>query len=203
MVFIASHWTPESDLDVPIFSNCDEVELRLNGELMERIGGPPSPATPHLPHSPFSFHLPRFIAGTLEATGLIAGKVCCVHRIATPGAVAKLVLVHDGDEDGDFASVNEPDLLLVHAELRDADGMLCVGETSEVEFSVSDDVCLAGPVRVPAEAGIASSVLFLPRGVRAFTISAFCPQQSILSDCRSVFRGDEAIPESAGTPLVI
>lgn len=201
MVFIASHWTPQSDLLVPVFSNCDEVELRLNGELVQRLKGPSNSTTPHLPYPPFVFKLTRFVAGTLEATGRIAGEVRCVHRIATPEVVAKLMLVFDGD--GDLAPANEPDLLLVHAELRDAAGTLCVNETAEVEVAVTGDTRLIGPNRVCAEAGVASAVVAVSRGARTFAIEARCPHATNLSDKRILSRGDEAISEGAGDRLVV
>lgn len=196
VVFIASHWTPQSSLSVLVFSNCDEVELRLDGQLVKRMGRISPSATPHLPHPPFLFNLGEFKAGTLEATGWIAGAACCVHRVATPGPVATLVLAFDGD--GDLAPASEPDVLLVHAELRDAAGVLCVTETGEVEFAVSGgEARIVGPALAPAEAGIASAVVAVPRGAGIFSISARCAGNSALSDRRSVSRSGDAVPEPA------
>jgi beta-galactosidase len=191
MVFIASHWTSQSDLNVPVFSNCDEVELRLDGRQIERIARRPSSATPHLPHPPFMFHVAEFRTGTLEATGWLAGKACCVHRVATPGDVAELALVFDGD--GDLAPSSEPDLLLVHAELRDAAGSLCVNETSEVEFAVTGDARVVGPARANAEAGIASVVVAVPRGAEIFSVNVRSIPMPRLSDRRMASRRDDHV----------
>ena len=67
MVFIASYWTPESSTDVRVFSNCDEVELRLNGTLVERRGPDEDRLSTHIKHPPFTFQLNRFEPGALEA----------------------------------------------------------------------------------------------------------------------------------------
>lgn len=159
-VFIASHWLPDSHLRVPVFTNCETVELRLNGELVPAPERRVMAATQSLPHAPVHFELPRFVPGVLEATGYVDGKPRCTHRVATPGPPVALVL-HVGDwgvkpPDGD------PDLLIVHAMLRDARGTLCVTESRAITFAVEGAARLLGPATLAAEAGIASTVVVVP-----------------------------------------
>lgn len=94
MVFIASYNASEkyvsSTSDIMVFSNCDEVRLYRNGKKIgtqtraERTpfyqsivekGGSPA----------FVFNAGGYEAGTLEAEGVIGGKVVARHRVTTPG----------------------------------------------------------------------------------------------------------------------
>ena len=60
VVFIASHWTATSSLRVPVFSNCEEVELTLNGRSLSRQRPAQTALTQRLPHPPFYFDLPEY-----------------------------------------------------------------------------------------------------------------------------------------------
>jgi beta-galactosidase len=172
-VFIASHWTAASELAIPVFSNCAEVELRLNGTVIARQRPARTAQTQYLPHPPFMFQLPRFVPGILEAVGYCDGRPCASHRVATPGEAARLTVGLDGLEIS--AADMEPDLLCAHAELRDARGTLCIGETVQVSFSLSGDAVLLGPLTVAAEAGIASIAVRVPAGSAGFVLHAFSP----------------------------
>jgi len=160
MVYIASHWTPASDLRVLIFGNCEEVELRLNGALVGRHQPARAWMTQYLPHPPFVFDLPAFVPGVLEAVGYSAGRAAASHRVATPGAPARLELVFDTVDIS--AGPGEPDVIIAHAQLLDGTGTLCVEEQMPVLFSLEGSAELAGPTLVVTEAGVASTVLRIP-----------------------------------------
>ncbi|HEX2862757.1 MAG TPA: glycoside hydrolase family 2 TIM barrel-domain containing protein, partial [Lacunisphaera sp.] len=170
VVFIASHWLPTSALSVPVFSNCDRVELRLNGEPVAGPAKRKTAFTQHLPHPPFFFELPRFIPGTLEVTGYLNGRARCAHRVTTPDVPVALNL--HVDDLGIRPAAGDPDLVMAHAEVRDAGGTLCVTSADEIEFSTDGDVQPIGPNRVAAEAGIASAVLRIPPDGRGFILRA-------------------------------
>lgn len=170
VVFIASHWLPTSDVVVPVFSNCDHVELRLNGELVAGADKRETVFTQNLPHPPFFFELPRFVPGTLEVTGYLGGCASCSHRVTTPGDPAVLDLHVD-----DLAirpAADEPDLVIAHAAIRDAQGMLCVTAVDEIDFYADGAVQFVGPSCVAAEAGIASVVLRMPARGRGYLLRA-------------------------------
>jgi beta-galactosidase len=168
VVFIASHWTTSSSLTIPVFTNCDEVELRLNGTLIARRAPARDETTAHLPHPPCVFQLPAFSAGVLEATGYLAGKLATSHRIATPGPAWRVEV--EIDLCGITGRADASDVLLAHARVLDRDGTLCVGETPLFTFSVDGGASIVGPSAVQAEAGIASVVLHLPPACSPFTL---------------------------------
>jgi beta-galactosidase len=172
MVFIASHWTPASDLRVLVYSNCEEVSLRLDGRLLERKAPSSTWMSQYLPHPPFVFDLPRFTAGTLEATGYVGAQAVVNHRVSTPGAAVSLEIVVD--DLGISPGSDEADVVIAHGRIRDAQGELCIAETGTMKFSLEGAGELAGPTRIEAEAGIASTVLRLaPAAVaRGFTLRA-------------------------------
>jgi beta-galactosidase len=172
VVFIASHWTPASSLRVIVFSNVEEVSLYLNGRLIGRHRPAQTCFTQHLPHPPSFFDLPCFEPGRLEAIGFQAGQPVAIHVIATPRDFSKLEIV--ADDLAIAAPLTEPDLILVHARLRDSHGTLCIGEVSPVEFEVSGAV-VVGPSHRAAEAGIASIAIRLPPDVATFTVRARVP----------------------------
>jgi beta-galactosidase len=172
VVFIASHWTVASDLRVLVYSNCEEVELSLDGRSLGRKRPDAAWMSQHLPHPPFVFDLPRFMPGTLLATGFVGNLPCASHCVSTPSAPAVIEVVVD---DLDVAAGDgEADVVIVNAFIRDASGALCIEETGTVTFAVDGDGALAGPTQVAAEAGVASTVLRLaPEAkVRGFTLRA-------------------------------
>lgn len=169
-VFIASHWLPGSDLRVLVFSNCDEVELSLNGAIVARQKPSRTWMTQFLPHPPFVFDVPHFLTGTLEAKGWVGGKLVARHAVSTPGAPAQLEL--RVDRAGVETVAGCTDVLFAHAAVRDAQGNLCVEDTSVVTFSLLGQGEILGPQRVEAEAGIASIVLRLPAGSTQFALQA-------------------------------
>ena len=159
VVFIASHWTVSSDLRVLVYSNCDEIELQLDGRSLGRKRPDSAWMSQHLPHPPFVFDLPRFTPGTLEAIGFIGNQPCSTHRVSTPGAPATLELVID--TSGIPLAADDTDVIIANAFIRDGRGTLCIEETGTLSFSTSGPASLAGPAQVNAEAGIGSNVLRL------------------------------------------
>ncbi len=189
VVFIASHWTAGSDLRVPVFSNCEAIELRLNGAILARQPVDRAAHSQHLPHPPFFFDLDRFSAGTLEAHGLIGGRSVCVHRVTTPGPATGLRLTCE--DEATIPAAGEPDVLIAHAELRDAQGALCVGDTSPLEFAVNGAATLLGARIVRAEAGIASVVLQVPGNAPPFTLRVRSTCDDRFAATRRFGRGQE------------
>jgi beta-galactosidase len=154
---------------VAVFSNCDEVELYLNGALVSRSPKTESSLTQHLPHPPYFFELAEFVPGTLEAIGFIKGNRCAIHCVSTPGKAASLSL--SVDDMGIFPDANESDVLIAHARILDSQGTLCIGEDAAITFSI-DGASLLGSNTVDAEAGIASVVVHLPPESAGFTLRA-------------------------------
>lgn len=154
MVFIASEWTAESSPTVRVFSNCEQVELRLNGAAIERRAPDRDRVSTHLPHPPFTFRLDRFTAGTLEAVGLLGGRDVARHTVRTPGAVERMDV--SVDFRGRAIDPAGKDVVFVRAELRDAAGALVSSAWENVAFGATGGVRLVGANPFSSEAGIAS-----------------------------------------------
>lgn len=157
MVFIASHWTPASSLAVRVFSNCEEVVLRLDGELLDRRLPDRDRLSTHLAHPPFTFSLDRFQPGVLEAIGLIGGAEAASHRIRTPGPAEQVVL--SLDESGRAFAAEDRDIALLRAELRDAHGTTVPDAWENVAFGATGAITLVGANPFSSDAGIASVLL--------------------------------------------
>lgn len=162
MVFIASHWTPASNPRVLVFSNCERVELLLNGKSLGQQTPLFAEGTRHLPHPPFLFELGQFQAGRLEALGFVGSELCARHAVNTPGTVSRLDL--SVAWKGLKAGPEDPELVFVHARLLDAGGTLCVEDTRLVSLEAAGAE-IVGPARMPAEAGVASFLLRLQAGI--------------------------------------
>ncbi|WP_205702980.1 sugar-binding domain-containing protein [Botryobacter ruber] len=127
---LVSDWTP-TDFDtydeahVTIFSNCDEVELFLNGK---SLGTRPKPAN----DSPRNWTL-TFEKGTIKAVGRNKGKEVAVHELKTAGEPARIVVTADKKKLAhDFEDVS-----YVTATVVDANGIPCPNATPKISFSLT------------------------------------------------------------------
>ncbi len=153
-VFIASYWTPESTPDVRVFSNCEQVELRRDGEVVERRAPDADRISTRLPHPPFTFHLGVFRPGTLEAIGYIDGRAVARHAVRTPEAPARLELRLD--EGGRPFAVEGKDVAFLRATLLDAWGTPVTSAWENVFFGATGEVELVGANPFSSEAGTSS-----------------------------------------------
>ncbi len=154
MVWIASEWTPASPADVRVFSNCGEVELRLNGRVIERRRPDRDRMSAHLAHPPFTFRLGRFTPGALEAVGFVGGREMARHTVRTPGPVARMSL--EIDLAGAPHARAAKDVLFCHAALRDAAGTVAAAAGENVAFGATGGITLVGANPFATDAGIAS-----------------------------------------------
>jgi len=156
MIFIANYWTDSSTTNVTIYTNCDQVELRLNGQLLENGGKETNENTAHLIRPPFIFAIEQFTPGRLEAIGFIKGKsVVRTHRL-TPNKLADHLEIK---VDLSEKSVTTNDVVFVYAYIYDANNTLLSQANDLVQFSCFQQVLLIGQNPVHAENGIASILL--------------------------------------------
>lgn len=178
VVHLATFWTPrESPSQVVVFSNCDEVELRLNGRRIARQTpdqGPDTPYRPdhnwgegpahpfdggnaqHLTHPPFTFTGLDFEPGELHAIGDLAGAVVAEDRVATPGEPAALEL--QADLEGVPLATN--DAVFIHARILDAAGEpVPIDNHTVVAIELAGPARLVSPSEVTAVGGVASFML--------------------------------------------
>ncbi|MDY0973526.1 glycoside hydrolase family 2 TIM barrel-domain containing protein [Massilia sp. CFBP9012] len=162
MVFIASYWQANSNPRVRVFSNAQEVELRLNGKPVGRQKSTPSGTHPRLAHPPLEFDTGGFAPGELVALAYAGGRVVAEHRVRTPQQPTTLAL----ELDDVNVPVVEGDLVFLRARLRDANGTTVPATGTEVAFSGIEGAQIVGSHVVATEAGIAS-VLVRVTGPRA------------------------------------
>ena len=158
MIHIATYWTPNSPLDVTVFSNCDEVTLYLNDVLVARQKPTINENSDKLNHSPFIFKVAKFTAGSLRAEGFIKGQKVVSTVVKTPETATKIELSYDVSSKA--INPNNPDVVFVYAKITDANGTIIPDATSEVTFALSEgNAALIGANPVKAEAGIATILL--------------------------------------------
>jgi beta-galactosidase len=170
MVFIASDWTSASATDVRVFSNCDEVALRLDGRLLERKGPDRDRMSTRLAHPPFTFRTGGFRAGTLEAVGYVAGRQAARHVVRTPGAIDRLTLGFD--LSGRRWDRERKDVIFCHASLRDAHGTVVPDAWENVAFGVTGGATLVGANPFSSDAGIASILVQIEPGAAPASVHA-------------------------------
>ena len=129
-------WTPSNpsphDEQVEVYSNCDEVELFLNGR---SLGAKSQPAD----LSPRSWSVP-YSAGTLRAVGRDGGRVVAESDLTTAGAPARIQLSADCSR----LAAGWNHIATVTALVTDAHGVPVPDASNEITFSTS------GPGRVVA-----------------------------------------------------
>jgi beta-galactosidase len=157
MVYIASYWTENSSNDIRVFSNCEEVELLLNGKSIEKMKAVRDEYSSQLAYPPFVFDVEDFEPGTLSAKGYIDGKEVAVHEVSTPGKASQIIL--EADLSGIPISKNTADVIFVYARICDENGTTIPDATNLVQFTIEGEGELIGENPVKAEAGIATILL--------------------------------------------
>jgi beta-galactosidase len=133
-----SDWTPADpdtydDARVQVYSNCDEVEIFLNGKSRGVRTRPADNASPRVWQMTFE-------KGVLKAVARNGGQVVATQELRTAGAPAGISLSADQDSIGD----NWDDLSIVRATVVDAGGVPCPAADNPISFSVSGAGRLAG-----------------------------------------------------------
>ena len=157
MLFIANYWNNPSDSTVKIYSNCQQVELLLDGQSIAKQQPDTGKNANNLNHAPFTFHLPAYKAGKLTAVGYINGQPVITEGRATPGTAYKIVL--KADTSGKLLQAGKNDAIFVYAYITDANGTVVPDATNAIKFSVNGVAGIIGDTDVNAEAGISSILL--------------------------------------------
>jgi beta-galactosidase len=136
LVYISPDWDrPESAIGKQIivraFSNCDQVELLLNGK---SLGVRAMPKGTYL-----DWKVP-YAPGTLLAQGYDGGRIAASYTLHTPGAPATLRITADVHK----LQANGEDIAPIEAALLDADGNVVSNAETDLDFTVSGNGSLAG-----------------------------------------------------------
>jgi beta-galactosidase len=170
MVYIANNWQKNSPLDVRIFSNCEEVELFLNGKNLGRQKPDQNRISKNLNHPPFTFFINKFEEGKLEAKGYIDGELVTSHTVQTPGIPSKIKIVIDTDIEHLQKEAN--DVFFVRAHVTDSNGTVIPNYSGKIRFKVDGDAELIGENPTNAIAGIASIVVKTSVNIKDIKITA-------------------------------
>jgi beta-galactosidase len=168
MVRIASDWTSASTPDLRVFTNAEEVELRLNGQPIGRRRPERDRISRHIAHPPVHFFTGGFAPGTLEAIAYIGGREVARHAVTTPGTPARVCVAVD--DAG--VPVGTWDLVFLRAHILDAGGVPASGARDRVRFTAGNGWQIVGPAEAEAEAGIASVLVRAPSVAAAGSFTA-------------------------------
>ncbi len=204
MIFIANEWSQRpSPAKVVVFSNCQEVELQLNGKTIKRQKPDSGPDTPyskgkaanletvgdtsdasggnpfdggnctHLDHPPFTFNGIDYQPGTLKAIGYIDGQPVATYEVKTAGAPATIKI--DFATDAIDVTANGSDTIFVHASVLDANGTIVPSANNLITFKVTGPAKWIGINPLKAEAGIATVLLEAGDSAGKITVTAQSP----------------------------
>jgi beta-galactosidase len=157
MLFIANYWQEAIDTVVKIYSNCDEVELLLNGKAFGRQRPDKDDYSTNLKHPPFTFHLSSFTPGVMTAIGYIKSRKAVQQTVHTPGTPATIIL--RADDSGKDLKAGQNDVVFIYADIVDKNGTVLHKATDRVEFTVQGEAAIIGSYFVMAEAGTATILL--------------------------------------------
>jgi beta-galactosidase len=157
MVKIATYWTEKSPTEVKVYSNCDEVELYLNDELVSKQKPANDKFSTHLMHPPFVFKIEKFVPGTLKAMGYSGDEMVVEDIVKTPGIATAINI--DVDFSSKPLSADFPDVVFVYSSIVDENGTIIPDAATLVTFSIEGEAGLIGENPAPAKAGIAAILL--------------------------------------------
>ena len=128
---MASHWTfPQLEgetVEIKVFSNCEEVELRLNGESLGRK------KLADFADRMISWKDVAYAPGKLQAVGYVDGKPTCNHDLTTSGPAVRLVL----EPDRKTISADGRDISHLIVTAVDARGVRVPSANHKVSFDIS------------------------------------------------------------------
>ncbi|MGA2266866.1 MAG: glycoside hydrolase family 2 TIM barrel-domain containing protein [Bryobacteraceae bacterium] len=124
-----SNWTPAGasahNENVEVYSNCDEVELVLNGK---SLGSKPHSAD----DAPRIWNVP-FEPGAIQAIGRNQGQIAATHELRTAGKPLRIVLAADRAR----LTPDWDDVVYVTASVVDDHGVLAPGADQLIAFQVT------------------------------------------------------------------
>ena len=135
VLHIFPHWNLQGhegeEVEVWAYSNCDEVELTVNGK---KLGRQPMPRNGHLKWKAV------YQPGRVEATGYKNGKRILTKTIETTKAAAKVVLKADRQQ----IAADGQDIAIVNIELHDQKGRFVPNACPVLTFCLEGDANIIG-----------------------------------------------------------
>jgi beta-galactosidase len=157
MLFIANYWNDAKQKNIKILSNCDEVELFLNGKSIGIQKPDTDRYSKNLTHPSFTFYPAAYEPGTLTAIGYINGKKTITQNVSTPGDAYKIML--KADISGKALAAGKNDVIFVYAYITDKNGTIVPAASNKLKFTVEGEGSIIGGTEINTEAGIATILL--------------------------------------------
>ncbi|MFI3281446.1 MAG: glycoside hydrolase family 2 TIM barrel-domain containing protein [Rikenellaceae bacterium] len=188
-IHMVDDWSAENSL-YTIYSNATYIELINNGRNLGRFYPSKSTVYQGLDHAPFEISSLPYQDGELEIVGYRDGEVMLSKSYYTPQSASALRLVVD-KYDVDFVA-DENDILVVHAEVVDANGMIIKDYQGEVKFTVDGDASVVGD-----DAEIGANPVAVARGKGSALIRSGATAGKItISASADGLKGDSATVET-------
>lgn len=168
MVYIASHWQADSNLEFAVYSNADKVEVTLNGKQLS--GERATKQYPNLRFAPFIFKADKFAAGELTAKAFANGKQVATHTVVTPTKPASIAL--SLEKSSKPVQVGVSDTVFVYAKVLDTNGNNSRVNNFPVSIHLEGDAQLLSPAIVNTEDGIAAALIRVGSDLSSIRISA-------------------------------
>ncbi|MFC1738867.1 beta-galactosidase GalA [Planctomycetota bacterium] len=135
VLHIFPHWNwagkEGEQIDVWCYSNCNEVELFLNGKSQGR--------KTMQPYSRLEWNV-KYEPGTLEAKGYKNGELVATKKVQTASAPAQIKL----EPDRQYIKADSEDTVVVAVAITDALGRIVPTADNEITFSVSENAKIIG-----------------------------------------------------------
>ena len=135
VLHIFPHWNLQGhegeEVEVWAYSNCDEVELTVNGK---KLGRQPMPRNGHLKWKAV------YQPGRVDATGYKNGKRILTKTVETTKAAAKVVLKADRHQ----IAADGQDMAIVNIELHDQKGRFVPNACPVLTFCLEGDANIIG-----------------------------------------------------------
>ncbi|TYA84467.1 glycoside hydrolase family 2 protein [Seonamhaeicola marinus] len=138
---IKEEWVPDTK-ELTVYSNASEVELSLNGQLIEKIKPSNDTIYKGLDHAPFHFKNIKFKSGKLTAKGIFPDGKTIETTKQTPGKPYAIELNLDSKDRQFIADGN--DILVAYATVVDKNGTPVHNTNHLIKFSVKGDASVIG-----------------------------------------------------------
>lgn len=155
-VFIANYLYKTKNIEVKVFSNCDEVELISNNLSLGNNVPDSDIYSDNIQQAPFTFNNIT-VNNSLTAIGKISGKEVTRTTIYKPQVADKINLT--ADISGKPLESGCNDLIFIYAMIVDANNQQVYNFNKEVRFNIEGDASIVGGKVVNAEAGIATVLI--------------------------------------------
>lgn len=170
MVKIASYWDKNSDTNVRVFSNCDEVKLYCNNRLFATQKADSDKNSTNLNCPPFTFNIEKYKAGELRAEGYIAGKKVAEDKVRSPRKASKLKIWID--ESGVEAEAGCNDVVFLYIAATDSKGTIIYDFEDEIKVEIDGKVEIMNTDGIQTEEGIATVLLRIGQEKGTSTVKA-------------------------------